>query len=74
MSASAQNKHTEMSSSWLKLSLSSNPLCCLEIGGPGHSGFGTNLGPYGQHFKILYIDYTMFLCSPDGIDMSGNHF
>ena len=39
-----------------------------------HSGFGTNLGLYGQYSKIVYIDYTPFLCSPDGIDISGNHF
>ena len=35
-----------------------------------HSGFGTNLGPYGQHLNIFNIDYILFLCSPDGIDMS----
>ena len=40
---------------------------------PIHSGFGTKLDPYGQNFKILYIDEAMFLSSPDGIDMSGKH-
>ena len=39
-----------------------------------HSGFGTKLGLYGLNFLILYIDYKMFIGSPDGTYMSGKHF
>ena len=39
-----------------------------------HTGFTTQIGPYGLYFKIFWNDFTMLLCSPYGTDISRKHF